>query len=422
VARRAAPIAGIDSIVVPDGGVGVPVLHTYLRESILDGRLKPGTKLSQVALAEQLGVSRTPLREVLRRLQQEGLVEIQPNQRTRVAAFDAAELDVQHALRILGETLALSMTVTTFSRDQYAEGTRLLGAMRDARAAADADAWFAEHAAFHRLVTGGAPESLRRQLQAMADRTMQQRTAAWHDMPTPMQEELDRQHTGILEAVWRGQESAAIARLARHLAGSATRALAAQSAGYQATAIAHAERLATHVGDLTAEGVAIDDESLEFDPASVQSIYAQRIALETVGARLTAHAQQHEAIDQLADALERMRGFSSGSPTSHWQAAHREFHLAASSALGEDLLGVVDGLIERSRHFMLMHGPENTDAWSAANALHEATFDAISRGDGVAAAAATANDLARPSLSLIAYFAPGFDANVLRNALATFSE
>lgn len=420
MARRAAPIDGIDSIVVPDGGVGVPVLHTYLRESILDGRLKPGTKLSQVALAEQLGVSRTPLREVLRRLEQEGLVEIEPNQRTRVASFDVRELDVQHSLRILGESLALSMTITTFTRDQYSEGARLLAMMRDARAADDVSGWFEAHTAFHRLVTGGAPESLRGQLESMAARTMQQR-GAWHSMPAALQNQLDEEHAGILEAVWRGQENIAIARLARHLGGSAARALAGKTVGYQAVAVAHAQRLATHVGDLGRVGVPAADDDDAFDPGSVQSIYVQRIALETVGARMTAVAQPHPALDQLADSLERMRGFTSGSPTSHWQAAHREFHLAASSSLGEELLTIVDGLIERSRHFMLMHSPENTDAWAAANALHEATFDAIAGGDGEAASAATANDLARPSLSLIAYFAPEFDARVLREALAQFS-
>ena len=71
----------------------IPVLHEYLREFVLDGTLTPGAKLSQVALADQLGVSRTPLSEVLRMLQEEGLVQTEPNQRTRVAGLDPRELD-----------------------------------------------------------------------------------------------------------------------------------------------------------------------------------------------------------------------------------------------------------------------------------------------------------------------------------------
>src|SRR5260370_37263650 len=76
--------------------------------------LLPGTKLSQVTLAAQLGISRTPLREVLRMLQEEGPVEIEPNQRTRVAGLDPAELDDIYASRILPETLAPSMTTGHF--------------------------------------------------------------------------------------------------------------------------------------------------------------------------------------------------------------------------------------------------------------------------------------------------------------------
>jgi len=76
----------------------------------------PGTRLSQVALADQLGVSRTALPEVLRMLQEEGLVEIEPNQRTRVAGLDPQELDDVYASRILLETLALSMTLEEFTQ------------------------------------------------------------------------------------------------------------------------------------------------------------------------------------------------------------------------------------------------------------------------------------------------------------------
>jgi AraC-like DNA-binding protein len=89
-ARPTARVPGIERLALPEVRQAIPRLHAYLRECILDGRLPPGRKLSRVALAEQLGVSRTPLREVLRMLQQEGYVEFEPNQRMRVAELDPA--------------------------------------------------------------------------------------------------------------------------------------------------------------------------------------------------------------------------------------------------------------------------------------------------------------------------------------------
>ena len=78
---RAAQVPDIRKVDLSEARQAIPYVHAYLRECILDGTLTPGTKLSQVSLARQLGISRTPLREVLRMLQEEGLVEIEPNQR-----------------------------------------------------------------------------------------------------------------------------------------------------------------------------------------------------------------------------------------------------------------------------------------------------------------------------------------------------
>ena len=115
--------------------------------------------------AKQLGVSRTPLREVLRMLQEEGLVEIEPNQRTRVAGLDPQELDDVYASRILLETLALSMTLGTFTAADRKEARRLLTVMRRAAKSGDFGDWFAAHADYHRLITGGAGEAMKWQLQ-----------------------------------------------------------------------------------------------------------------------------------------------------------------------------------------------------------------------------------------------------------------
>lgn len=60
-------------------------VYTVLGEAILDGRLPPGERLRDHDLAERLGVSRTPVREALQRLERAGLVEVSPNRYTRVS-------------------------------------------------------------------------------------------------------------------------------------------------------------------------------------------------------------------------------------------------------------------------------------------------------------------------------------------------
>ena len=62
--------------------------YDALLEAIVRGRLAPGQRLRDAELAEQFGVSRTPVREALRRLADEGLVEVAPNATTRVAPVD----------------------------------------------------------------------------------------------------------------------------------------------------------------------------------------------------------------------------------------------------------------------------------------------------------------------------------------------
>lgn len=62
--------------------------YDKLRKRILDGNLVPGTQLRDKELAEQLGVSRTPIREALLRLEDEGLVKTKPNRSTVVSSID----------------------------------------------------------------------------------------------------------------------------------------------------------------------------------------------------------------------------------------------------------------------------------------------------------------------------------------------
>lgn len=227
----------------PDARQAIAPLHTYLRECILDGTLTPGTKLSQVALAEQLGVSRTPVREVLRMLQEEGLVDIEPNQRTRVAGLDPAELDHIYASRILMETLALSMTLESFGAQQRREGKQLLTTMRRASRNGDMATWFSNHARFHQLITGSANGTLRHELTTLAERTIRYIRIYQLGEPATWQKAGDVEHARILEALAEDDSARALTELANHLSRTALRVLSDCKPSYVPVAVPHAVAL-----------------------------------------------------------------------------------------------------------------------------------------------------------------------------------
>lgn len=86
------------------------VVFENLRESILTGRLKPGQRLMEIQLAEGLGVSRTPVREAIRKLELEDLVVMLPRKGAYVTNMSLKEildvLEVRSCLEGLGAKLA----------------------------------------------------------------------------------------------------------------------------------------------------------------------------------------------------------------------------------------------------------------------------------------------------------------------------
>jgi DNA-binding GntR family transcriptional regulator len=84
--------------------------YTRVRELILSGELEPGAVINQAILARQIGISTTPLREALKRLKQQGLVELDAHRDARVTPLDAEEardlLEVRRSLDPLAASLA----------------------------------------------------------------------------------------------------------------------------------------------------------------------------------------------------------------------------------------------------------------------------------------------------------------------------
>src|SRR3954463_15444131 len=96
---------------LPENGLGTEAVYQRVREAILEGEIPPGATMSQVALAEELGISRTPLREALRMLQSEGLVDAERNRRVRVAPVSPQDLEELCVMRVTLEAEAIRLAV-----------------------------------------------------------------------------------------------------------------------------------------------------------------------------------------------------------------------------------------------------------------------------------------------------------------------
>jgi DNA-binding GntR family transcriptional regulator len=131
----------------------VPVIRERLRAAILEGRLLPGSQVSQARVAAELGVSRGPVREAFRLLERDGLLESRVNHRARVTGLSVDDLEHLYALRVVSESLALSVSVPSFTDEQLDELDRLGEVLRRTDTETfDFDAWDDVHQRFHMLL------------------------------------------------------------------------------------------------------------------------------------------------------------------------------------------------------------------------------------------------------------------------------
>jgi DNA-binding GntR family transcriptional regulator len=92
-----------------------------VRTAILQGRLKPGDRLLEGDIASQMGISRAPVREAVRQLEQEGLVEIQPHRGTTILGVPDDEIEPLHEQRVLLEANAVRRACERISEAELAE-------------------------------------------------------------------------------------------------------------------------------------------------------------------------------------------------------------------------------------------------------------------------------------------------------------
>jgi DNA-binding GntR family transcriptional regulator len=127
-----------------------------LRERIVTLRLAPGTLLREEELMRELAIGRTPLREAIKRLALEDLVEVQPRSGTFVTSVDAA--DIIHISEVRAELEAHAAELAALRMDELtrARAQALLEEVRTLERGADADALMALDESIHELIWAGS--------------------------------------------------------------------------------------------------------------------------------------------------------------------------------------------------------------------------------------------------------------------------
>ena len=107
------------------------VVFNTLRQAILRGELKPGERLMEIQLANKLGVSRTPIREALRKLELEGLVNMVPRKGAEVADITEKSLrDVLEVRKAL-EELSVQLACEKITEEEIEELKRVAERFKD---------------------------------------------------------------------------------------------------------------------------------------------------------------------------------------------------------------------------------------------------------------------------------------------------
>jgi DNA-binding GntR family transcriptional regulator len=107
-------------------------LLSKLREEILDGSLSPGQRLQQTEIADRFGISRMPVRDVLRRLEEEGLVSFEGGRVARVASLDPEEVAEVYDIRMVLEELAARKAAPNITDEDLVELSRIEAQMEKA--------------------------------------------------------------------------------------------------------------------------------------------------------------------------------------------------------------------------------------------------------------------------------------------------
>ena len=179
-------------------------VYQTLRRLILDNVLTPGSTHLQEELSKRLGVSRTPIREAIVRLEEDGLVQSIPRRGIRIKEMSIDDMrEIYEMLAALESEAAYWAARRGISDDQFKAIEAALSAMETALNQGDLEAWAEADEGFHALLAeASGNRRLMRAIQQLADQAHRARRITLWSRPPPVQSNLE--HRAMIEALKSG--------------------------------------------------------------------------------------------------------------------------------------------------------------------------------------------------------------------------
>ena len=205
------------------------VVCETLRDAVRRGILQPGERLMEIQLAEDLGVSRTPVREAIRKLEMEGYVIMMPRRGTYVADLSIRDINEVFEIRTSLESLASGLAAERINEDELEKLQRLLVEIGAYIKSGDMESIVRTDTEFHDLLYQasrntrlvGIISNLREQLTRFRTTSM--------SFPGRLKATLE-EHRKIVEAIAQGDEKAARKAAEHHMEKSEQTLLASMKA------------------------------------------------------------------------------------------------------------------------------------------------------------------------------------------------
>lgn len=189
----------------------------HLRQAILLGHLPGGTRLVQAELAEALNVSVTPIREALRELSTQGLIELDAFKGAIVRMPTLAELEEVYEMRAALIPLSVKKGIAHITSQQLEMAEALLSQME---ATSDHEQWVDLNRQFHNLLDDATQTiQLRQMLYRLSDLAAIYINLSFSEQPL-RKEESEQEHRAILQAYQRKDVKAATKLILNHLNGT----------------------------------------------------------------------------------------------------------------------------------------------------------------------------------------------------------